>query len=638
MKKYFVQFICWLLFCSSSLFSQVQVESGTSPDLPPPAPGSPPPVGVPSPPPPPPSSLTPDALPTSSLSENNDDSIGSPEVPAFSPLSDPEELLLIDGLDDEFQVLKLRDQDTNMILDMIQLITGRYILRPQNLPAVKITFDSMAVLTKRETLLAVESLLAMNGIAITKIDDKFYKAVPAQGANVHVPIWLDAPASTLRPSQRIYMKLFRLNYAPALEVREQLNAFATPNVSSLIVFEKSNSILITDSLLNLQRIEDLLNEIDKPVTKDDLGMIWEVWQTQHASAKDLETKLKALIEGSFKSFLGGTTQVDADERTGKLLIVTRQENWDTIEYILNAYDAPIKKTTTNKHFVLQHADSEDIKKILDDVIKAQKSVKDKIQVRKTGAPAPTTTANQKNTPAPSSDSGGEGKQAHEFSDYVTISADERSNAILVYGTSDDIGEIGRMIGDLDQPLPLARIDTIFLMVDLSDTSSSGIDALFKDLKYDEAKREIFEYEVKDPVTGLPTGETREREEFTPSSLDGTFQIPGINSPVKFNLSNWQVNGIEWSTIFSQATTRNDVRIFSSPSLMVSHNSEKVHIMIEDERSIVRPYYYDPYRRGTTQPGSENQETEPGRRYGYVVRQDFSGDFKAQDRLKCLRNR
>ena len=144
-----------------------------------------------------------------------------------------------------------------------------------------------------------------------------------------------------------------------------------------------------------------------------------------------------------------------------------------------------------------------------------------------------------------------------------------------------------MIGDLDQPLPLARIDTIFLMVDLSDTSSSGIDAL-KDLKYDEAKREIFEYEVKDPVTGWPTGETREREEFTPSSLDGTFQIPGINSPVKFNLSNWQVNGIEWSTIFSQATTRNDVRIFSSPSLMVSHNSEKVHIMIEDERSIVRP--------------------------------------------------
>ena len=99
--------------------------------------------------------------------------------------------------------LLLRDHDTNMILDMIQMITGRYILRPQNLPAVKITFDSMSVLTKRETLRALESLLAMNGIGITKMDDLFFKAVPASGINVHVPIWLDGPAIGLRPSQRI---------------------------------------------------------------------------------------------------------------------------------------------------------------------------------------------------------------------------------------------------------------------------------------------------------------------------------------------------------------------------------------------------------------------------------------------------
>ena len=106
----------------------------------------------------------------------------------------------------------LRDQDTNLILDMIQTITGRYILRPQNLPQVKINFDSMNVLTRRETLLALESLLAMNGIGITKIDSQFFKAVPASGMNVHVPIWLETPAASLPPSQRIYVKdvLFKI--------------------------------------------------------------------------------------------------------------------------------------------------------------------------------------------------------------------------------------------------------------------------------------------------------------------------------------------------------------------------------------------------------------------------------------------
>ena len=152
--------------------------------------------------------------------------------------SDPSEIEMIEDLDEPLEEIKLRDHDTNMILDMIQGITGRYILRPQNLPQVKINFDSMNVLTKRETLLALESLLAMNGIGITKIDSQFFKAVPATGMNAHVPIWLDGPASALAPSQRVYTKLFYLNYAPALEVREQVNHFATPNVSSLIVLKK----------------------------------------------------------------------------------------------------------------------------------------------------------------------------------------------------------------------------------------------------------------------------------------------------------------------------------------------------------------------------------------------------------------
>ena len=193
--KILIQFPVCFLLCSTGVFSQVQVVPDASPNLPPP---------------PPELSNSPELPPSINSSANAAEeqaaqaSAEQREVPAFSPLSDPEELLLIDGLDEEFQVLKIRDQDTNMILDMIQLITNRYILRPQNLPAVKITFDSMAVLTKRETLLAVESLLAMNGVAITKIDDKFYKAVPAQGANVHVPIWIEGEVSQMKPN-REYM-------------------------------------------------------------------------------------------------------------------------------------------------------------------------------------------------------------------------------------------------------------------------------------------------------------------------------------------------------------------------------------------------------------------------------------------------
>ena len=150
------------------------------------------------------------------------------------------------------------------------------------------------------------------------------------------------PASLIKPSQRIYVKMFHLDYAPAVEVREQLNPFSTPNVGTLLVFEKANSILATDSLLNLQRMEKLLESIDRPISAEELGTEFFVHDTLHAGARELEGKLKAMIEGSFKSFLGGTTQVDADERTGKLIVVTRKENLDTIKFILSTLDAPVK--------------------------------------------------------------------------------------------------------------------------------------------------------------------------------------------------------------------------------------------------------------------------------------------------------
>lgn len=540
-------------------------------------------------------------------------------------LTDPDELALIEGLDEPMERLKLRDQDTNMILDMLQLITGRYILRPQNLPAVKITFDSMEVLTKRETLSALESLLAMNGVGITKIDDKFFKAVPATNMNVHVPIWLEGPASSLSPSQRIYFKMFHLKYSPANEVREQLNPFSTPNVGSLLVFEKANSILVTDSLLNLQRMEKILLTLDRPVNKEDLGTDFFVWDTQHAGARELESKLKSMIDGSLKSFLGGTTQVDSDERTGKLFIVTRKENIETLRFILETFDAPVKMKTTSKLFKLQHAESKEIQAILDEVIKNQQRIKQQVQGRNsTPKPTPSSSNASAKTPASTSsnasgnESGGDG--AHEFSDFITISSDERSNAILVYGTKADIEEIGRMIESLDQPLPLARIDTIFVMVDLTEQNQRGIDALFSGLEWSKfARGPRSDNLFGEPVTqstqvattgsdGQPTGNTETVQRAVDSNtLQGVLGVPLLNTSVPFQLQDWELTGIRWDQIFALSSERNDVRIFSTPSLMVSHNAPEVHIKIEDERNIIVPTYYG--NVNTTQGSNTGQRDQ-----------------------------
>lgn len=519
--------------------------------------------------------------------------------PSFSTgiLSDPEELALIEGLDDPFDVIKLRDHDANMILDLIQTITARYILRPQNLPAVKISFDSMSVLSKREALLALESLLSMNGIGITKIDGLFFKAVPAAGINTQVPIWLDGSAFDLSPSQRIYVKMFHLQYAPALEIQTQLTPFSTPSVGSLLVFEKANAILATDSLLNLQRIEKLLENIDRPIRPDELGVTIMEWDTKHAGAAELASKLKAMIEGSLKPFLGGTTQLDADERTSKLIIVTRMENEDILRHILGILDDPVKMKTTSRLFKLQHADAPDVQKILDEVIKKQLAVKEKLQGKNLAARAKATTqSNAPPTPgaassqAPSSNTsssdftGNEG--GNEFSDFITISSDERSNSILVYGTRSDIDEIGRMIEDLDHRLPLALIDTIFVMVDLTEDRQRGIDAFLGAGEWSKVGNNRRTVTSPGADGQLGTADDEQTTEFVTADKDTStsLSLPGLGSTVNFEMLDWKLTGVSWNQLFARSSGRNDVRVFSTPSIMVSHNADSVEIKIEDERN------------------------------------------------------
>ncbi len=551
---------------------------------------------------------------------------------------EPLELSGVSGLDvEEFRPFVLRKADANSLLDLIQQHTGWNILRTnKDLPAMEISFNSQGHLTKGETIRIVESLLAMHGVSISKISENLYKAVRAEKVNMHVPIWLEGPASVIKPSQKIYMKTFHLNYAPAKDIVTHLTPFKT-EVGQLVLLENANSILVTDALINLQRMEQLLEKLDRPISREELGTKFVVWPTRHAGASELERKLKTMIEGSLKPFLGGTTQVDSDERTGKLIIVTRQENVETLEFMLETLDAPVKMKTTSKLFKLQHAETKDIQSILDEVIKNQQRIKQQVQGRKTAAARPTsaTTKATPGAPAPAANaaaaaqksSGGEGggEGSHEFSDFITISSDERSNAILVYGTKEDITEIGRMIDSLDQPLPQARIDTIFVMVDLTEQNQRGIDALLGNLEWSKfARSPRGEGLFGDPVTenqqvttAGPDGLFGTADDSTSTiasniaqnTMQGVVGIPGLNTSIPFQLEDWKLTGVRWDQIFALSSERNDVRIFSTPTLSFAHNSPDVHILIEDERNIVIPTYYgNTSTDGGTSTGQQSKIT------------------------------
>ncbi len=634
-------------------------------------------------------------------------------------------------------VLKLRDADANMILDMIQRITGRYILRPQNLPQVKINFDSMSVLTISETLMALESLLAMNGLGLTEIDSLFYKAVPAGGMSAHVPIWLDVPPSSLPPSQAIYMKMFHLQYVPAEKMREILNPFATPNVSSLITFTHSNSLLVTDSLLNLQRFEKIILQTDEVVEDSQFVMFWyttkrlsaesiakifddqweQVWKDKFFSKPHLiqaakinlsnptlkrttssRSSAQSISGGDSNSSAGGgleetnvassaggmadlpvnklgvtchesdrkriidiITDIDLDPDNQKafttfwhntkrftaeqiselftsqwttiwkneffmlpafittsngdqLGVVCRTEDEVRLKEVLKEFEVDPSFKVSSKLIQLYHASADEVfdtlKKLLSKMTTSSKSElseafsddeNSSVVLEKYFNPETQRVSSYSNL---------------TFSTLAYMVLDSRSNGIFVFGIDRDLTLFESIINELDTPLPMARIDTIFVMVDLTQANQRGIDALFQDLDWrnDES---IIPGTTFTNDNGTPNDFTDDFQDKTPDTkvgaktLTGGLKLPLLNSGLEFELQNWKIQQIRWNQIFALSSNREDVRIFSTPSITVSHGQKgksggtgKSYIEINDERRVGLPGVTSPNGQ-TTQPNLDS---------------------------------
>ncbi|MGE4551156.1 MAG: secretin N-terminal domain-containing protein, partial [Opitutales bacterium] len=223
---------------------------------------------------------------------------GDPLLPAALPF-DYEGIL---DLDEEVGIIKLSDETGPQVLKMIEMYTERNILPAQNLPQVQINFDSRTPMTKGEALVALESLLSMNGIALTKINQRFWKAVPAVGINQQVPVWLYGSPNLQPPSEKIYTTLFQLDYLPVKDLMTSLSEFGSKSFKP-VPFEKANNVLVTDSMLNLQRMEMLIERLDRPVVMSSETILFI--KTQHVNVADVQRRLSTMAEGSLKRYLGG---------------------------------------------------------------------------------------------------------------------------------------------------------------------------------------------------------------------------------------------------------------------------------------------------------------------------------------------
>ncbi|MFM8903818.1 MAG: secretin N-terminal domain-containing protein, partial [Verrucomicrobiota bacterium] len=226
----------------------------------------------------------------------------------------------------------LRDETVAQVLELLARWTGKSILRPQALPANVYSLSLPDTATRDDALLALETLLALNGVAVIQQGDKFLKIVPNLVAKAESPSLISESTLKLPPSGRIASKIFTFKHAAAQEVLPTLTGMLNTQLASPpVYFSRNNAVLVTDSVMNLQKIEALVAEIDRPQLD---SIVTKVYDLKAAMATDVVNKLTALLRtpttsGGAPFRLSTGTSFTADERTNRVVLMrlSKKECW-----------------------------------------------------------------------------------------------------------------------------------------------------------------------------------------------------------------------------------------------------------------------------------------------------------------------
>jgi general secretion pathway protein D len=447
--------------------------------------------------------------------------------------------------------IMLVDDTANQVLVLLEQLTDKIILRRQDLPVSKFNFNSRGAMTKREAVLALESLLTLNGIMLTDMGGRFMKAVPATNVNSQVPIMLAGSSLELDSSQQIYAKLFKLDYLNAVEAGAPLVQNLVSQNSSVLPFPKSNALLITDALVNIQRIETIFKDADRAqVIREEIKFI----KLDFVQAAEMQERIENLIQGPLKNYLEGNTSVTADERTNQIILITHPGNLAIIMDVIQSVDVDAAPLTASEVFQLRQAKAEEVVPIIEDIISGQKEGREEdAQVARENERG--NNANNRgnnNAPAvgantPASSAGiTEANSSLQFSNFVGLAADERTNSIVAYGTQQDLKTLKELIEKIDIPLPQVRIEVIITEVALGEEQASGLSQ--------------FDAVFKDGEAGSFLGDATGTLGLGLSSIDATGSEFG-----KFTLT----------AVLDIAETDSDIKILSTPTIVVNHNEEGV---------------------------------------------------------------
>ncbi len=551
-----------------------------------------------------------------------------PDAAIFDPGEDAEGLPLPPGTQASVQGermvgLKYDEWELDEVLKDYSDWTGLALMKAPGLPNPKITLKCPKRLPMNEALLAIESILAMHGVALVPMGDKFLKVVPIATARQE---GMTTDTGEIRKdaedTDHLVSQIVMLKHIDIAEAQSAMQNFLH-SYGKIIALERVNSVLITDTAVNIKRILEILQYIDQPVESREELRIFRVVYTK---ASDVMGKIQAIIAdaesrddrasllrqqlaaarfptrtprvpvptdpaaAAARSATTTTTEsaeergliyakvkMVADDRTGSLIVITRPEQFRFLESIITELDRQVEPDVTIKVFRLQYAKAEDVVAVLNSIITSGTKTGPVVPLLPVVPQASDSRTRDQRTSTPA-----EGAEIiGRLSQDVKIIADPRINALLAMANKSDMVVIEDVMNNIDIMLSQVLIEVIIVEIGLSDNFQSGIDWLQRSMiAYNEnaggARRAFMGFSgVSREATGAEIRDGSGIRAISDSTAAAGSGLSYYFTFFDFNLD----------VVLNMLAQNSQARLLSTPIILTTDNTE-ARIMVGEKRPIV----------------------------------------------------
>jgi general secretion pathway protein D len=377
------------------------------------------------------------------------------------------------------------------LLDIMKAISKladkNYIIEQDALKGKRLTIVSPQKVTKEEAYNVFLTALYMNGFAIVS-SGKFLRLIPVREAsksNVRVFYGDFVPAS-----DEVVTLVYPLKNINPDDMQRYLQEILGKG-ATLVVYPETNSIVLTDSGLNLRRIISVLKSIDTPGTQPKLESI----PINYASSKDISKLIEEILDaqagGSSRRSSGSSslqkvrkiqgggviTKIVPDDRTNSLVVLANGKGIEQLRSLVLKLDSPNVTNSGNVHlYYVKNALAKDLAATLNGLLSSSSSASSSISARPgVISPSPTTGINTY-LPNSSGSSNTLTKEGLALEGQIRVVADEPTNSLVIRATSSNFESLKQIIEKLDIPRRQVNVEATIMEIRVRDSDKLNIGA------------------------------------------------------------------------------------------------------------------------------------------------------------------